>query len=464
MNARRWRFGSDDTSGIVRRAKTRLLKELNRLGNVAPGEARALAWAFLYHFLLLCSYYIIRPIRDEMGVAGGVENLQWLFLGTFAAMMAIVPVFGWLTSRLPRKRFLPYAYLFFIANLLGFFALFRSGVSYAYVARAFFIWVSVFNLFVVSVFWSFMTDIFGDAQSKRLFGFVAAGGSAGAIAGPAIAAVLVQVIGVNWLLPMSAGSLALALLCIRRLVAWESTQQAHEGPTDLSHASRDESPMGGSVWAGLHLVLKSPYLLGICGLILLYTTLSTFLYFQQAHIVRDSFGEATDRTTVFAGMDLAVNALTLLFQVFLTGRIVQTFGLPWALAVIPLFLVVGFGALAYAPVLAVFVVVQVLRRAGNYALMKPAREMLYVVLGREEKYKAKNFIDTAVYRSGDAVSAWVFAGMRGLGLTLAQTALVAVPLAAAWGWVAYRLGKKHDQRVLSGGHANEPRRLSSLSP
>ena len=290
MNAQRCRFGSDETSGIVGRAKTRLLKELNRLGNVAPGEARALAWAFLYHFLLLCSYYMIRPIRDEMGVAGGVENLQWLFLGTFAAMMAIVPVFGWLTSRLPRKRFLPYAYLFFIANLLGFFALFRSGVSYAYVARAFFIWVSVFNLFVVSVFWSFMTDIFSDAQSKRLFGVVAAGGSAGAIAGPAIAAVLVQVIGVNWLLPMSAGSLALALLCIRRLVAWESTQQAHEGPTDLSHASRDETPLGGSVWAGLHLVLKSPYLLGICGLILLYTTLSTFSTFSKPDRPRRLWG------------------------------------------------------------------------------------------------------------------------------------------------------------------------------
>lgn len=435
---------------------------LRRLVNTAPGEARALLWAFVYHFALLCSYYVIRPIREEMGVAGGVENLQWLFLGTFVAMLAIVPVFGWLTARLPRTRFLPYAYLFFIANLLIFFALFRSGVSHVVVARAFFIWVSVFNLFVVSVFWSFMADLFSDAQSKRLFGFIAAGGSAGAIAGPAITASLVKTIGVDWLLPISACLLAVALVCIQRLIAWENGFGSDTG--DNKRARRHESPIGGSIWAGFQLVFKSNYLLGICVLILLYTTLSTFLYFQQAYIVRDAFGEATDRTAVFAGIDLAVNALTLVFQVFLTGRIVQALGLSWTLAVIPLFLVGGFAALAYAPVLAVFAAVQVLRRAGNYALMKPAREMLFVVLGREEKYKAKNFIDTAVYRSGDAISAWVFAGMRALGLTLAQTALIAVPLAAIWAWVAHRLGKQHDHLVLAGDGVDERQPLPPFSP
>ncbi len=380
-----------------------------------------------------------------MGIAGGVDNLQWLFLGTFLAMLAIVPVFGWLTSRFPRRRFLPYAYLFFISNLLLFYLLFQSGIDRVFIARAFFIWVSVFNLFVVSVFWSFMTDLYSNEQSKRLFGFIAAGGSVGALLGPLLTSLLVNRIGINYLLLLSALLLGCAIYCIWRLDLWKRSV----GDIDASNAVpvQDEKIAGG-VWAGVQLVAKSHYLLGICVLILLYTTLSTFLYFQQAQIIDTTFSDAAARTAVFANMDFATNALTLGLQMFFTGRIVKTIGLSWSLAVVPLLLAAGFLALSFAPVLWVIVVLQVLRRAGNFALMKPAREMLYVVLSREQKYKAKNFIDTTVYRSGDALSAWIYAGFKGIGLQLANIALIAVPLALLWAVVAYFLGKKHDAIAL----------------
>ncbi|MCK5481249.1 MAG: MFS transporter [Gammaproteobacteria bacterium] len=425
---------------------------LKRLVDVEPEELRALSWSFSYFFALLCSYYIVRPMRDEMGVAGGVENLQWLFTGTFVVMLAIVPLFGWVTSRFGRRRFLPVVYLFFIANLLIFFVLFRSNVTHAWVARAFFIWASVFNLFVVSVFWSFMADLFSNRQARRLFGFIAAGGSAGAITGPLLTASLALSLGPANLLLISALCLGWALLCIYRLIAWKERVTAAAETGAMADAAAD-SALGGSLFAGVKLVLRSPYLLGICLLMLLFTTLATFLYFQQAQIVRDSFADPAARTAVFAGIDLAVNSLTILIQVLLTGRLVKWLGLPVTLALIPLLLGAGFLAIGFAPVLAVLVVVQVIRRAGNYAIMRPAREMLYVVLGREEKYKAKNFIDTVVYRGGDAVSAWAYDGLRLLGLSLSAIAFIAVPLAAVWAGVAYRLGKQ--QSVLAAQETEE---------
>ena len=425
----------------IRRPGERTAELLQRLVNVRPGEVAALVWAFLYFFSLLCSYYIVRPMRDEMGIAGGVDNLQWLFTGTFLAMLAVVPLFGWVSSRFERRRFLPAVYGFFIVNLLLFFVLFQSAVTHAWVARAFFIWTSVFNLFVVSVFWSFMTDIFSNAQARRLFGCIAAGGTAGAICGPLLTTLLALPLGPANLLPVSAGLLGIAVFCIHRLGAW----QAAAGQGNPA-ATQNAAAIGGQVLAGVQLALRSPYLLGICLLMLLFTTLATFLYFQQAQIVRDSFPDPAQRTAVFAAMDLAVNILTLLFQVLLTGRLVQWLGLGWTLALLPLLLAAGFLALGLSPVLAVLVLVQVLRRAGNYAITRPAREMLYVVLGREEKYKAKNFIDTVVYRGGDALSAWAYAGLSALGLGLSAIALLAVPLALLWAGIAYRLGQAQTRR------------------
>ena len=389
-----------------------------------------------------------------MGIDGVVENLQLLFTVTFFAMLATVPLFGWLTSRYSRAVFLPILYGFFNFNLMLFYLLFSSDVADVWVARIFFIWVSVYNLFVVSVFWSFMADIFSNRQARRLFGFIAAGGTAGALVGPALTAVLVKPLGPENLMLVSAVLLGLALLCIGQLIKW---QTAYDDADPAAVISTD-NPLGGSLLAGIRLVLQSPYFLGIALLMLLFTTLATFLYFQQAQIIRDAFTDPSERTAVFASIDLAVNLLTVLIQLFLTGRLVRWLGLPWTLALVPLLLALGFMALAMAPVLAVLAVVQIIRRAGNYAIMRPSREMLYVVLGREEKYKAKNFIDTTVYRGGDAISAWIYTGLRSLGLGLSGIAWLAVPLAGFWALLAYRLGREQTrmaQRQSSNNLSNK---------
>jgi AAA family ATP:ADP antiporter len=410
---------------------------------VNANEVRALLWSFLYFFVLLCAYYIVRPMRDEMGIVGGVENLQWLFTGTLLAMTAAVPLFGWASSRFPRRKLLPYVYFFFILTLLAFYA--TMGDGSVYVARVFFIWASVFNLFVVSVFWSFMTDLYSNEQARRLFGFIAAGGTLGALTGPALTTLLVQPLGARNLLLVSAALLSVAVICISQLSAWSASFQRDTlQPTPIA-ASPDSDALGGGIWQGIQLVIRSPYLLGIGLLMLLFTTLATFLYFMQAQIIRDAFSDSAQRTAVFAAIDLAVNALTLVLQLFITSRLIKWFGLAVVLAIVPVLLASGFAVLGVAPLLAVLLVVQVIRRAGNYAIMRPAREMLYVVLSREEKYKAKNFIDTVVYRTGDAISAWVYAGMRGLGMSLSAIAMVAVPLAILWAWVAFGLGRQQSR-------------------
>jgi AAA family ATP:ADP antiporter len=414
---------------------------LTRLVEVERHEVRGLLWSFAYFFSLLCGYYIVRPMRDAMGIAGGVEQLQWLFTGTFVAMLAAVPLFGWVTSRFPRRRFLPYVYYFFIANLLVFYALLGTEGSHVHAARAFFIWTSVYNLFVVSVFWSFMADLYTNPQAKRLFGFVAAGGTIGALVGPALATALARPLGTASLLLLSAGFMGIAVLCIHRLIAWKAEERS-AAPAEQRDA--ETRALGGAVVAAIPLVLRSPYLLGIALFMLLFTTASTVLYFQQAQIVRDAFASSAERTAVFGAIDLAVNALTIVIQVLLTGRLVRALGIAWTLALVPVLLGLGFLALGVAPVLPVIVAVQILRRAGDYAITRPSREMLYVVLGREEKYKAKNFVDTVVYRAGDAVSAWAYAGLRAMGLSLGAIAFVAVPVAGLWAWLAHRLGRRQE--------------------
>jgi len=418
---------------------------VTKLVDVKRNEIGALGRSWCYFFSLLCSYYIIRPIRDEMGILGGVENLQWLFLATFIAMLAIVPLFGWIASKLPRSRFLPYAYAFFIFNLLIFYVLFKTGGFNISVARMFYVWVSVFNLFVVSVFWSFMTDIFHDEQARRLFGFIAAGGTIGALCGPLITGLLVDSLQVANLLLFSAFFLGASIFSIKQLSRWElhthATQQQSTSPDDYDPIIK------GGVLDGVKLVFESHYLLGICVLIIFYSMLSTFLYFQQAEILRDTFTDSTTRTSVFAAMDFTVNLLTLIFQAFLTGRVVKKFGISISLATIPALLAVGFFILGLAPTLAAIVIIQVLRRAGNYALMKPSREMLYVVLSRGQKYKAKNFIDTSVYRGSDVAGAWLYSGFAALGLGIAQVAFLAVPLSAIWAWIAFKMGNAHDLRT-----------------
>jgi AAA family ATP:ADP antiporter len=436
---------------------SKLFLRLRQLVDVQPGEVGALFWSFAYFFALLCSYYIVRPMRDEMGIAGGVEKLQWMFTGTFVSMLAVVPLFGWLAKRYPVRRFLPGVYYFFIADLLLFYLLFESNLTHAYVARSFFIWASVYNLFIVSVFWSFMVDIFTNDQAKRLFGVIAAGGTAGALAGPALTTILVIRLGPTNMLLVSAAFLAAALWCIHRIIAWKKSAAgggSTEQTTEPDGRGRPEDQaIGGSIWGGIQQVLHSSYLAGICVLMTLFTTLATFLYFQQAQIVRDTFGNPSDRTALFAAMDFSVNALTIVTQLFFTSRIVGKLGLGWTLALVPILLVCGFLLLGLVPALSILIVVQVLRRAGNYAVMRPAREMLYVVVSKEEKYKAKNFIDTVVYRGGDAVSAWVYAGFKAIGLSSAGIALAAVPLAAVWAWTSFSLGRRQMKMATPAGRS-----------
>ncbi len=413
---------------------------LLRTVDARPHELPALAWSFAYFFCLLSSYYVLRPVRDEMGIAGGIANLPWLFTGTFIAMLAAVPLFGWVTARFPRRVMLPAVYGFFIANLLLFFLLMKNAVAPARVAQAFFIWVSVFNLFVVSVFWSFMVDLFSNEQGKRLFGAIAAGGSAGALAGPALTAALAVPLGVANLLLVSAALLSAAVLCIHRLLAWGARF------ADPSGAARGNGgvAIGGSVWAGIRTVLASWYLLGICAYIVLFSLLFTFLYFEQARVVAAEIASGAERTRLFATIDLAVNLLALLLQVSVTGRILAGLGVAGTLALLPVFSATGFAVVGAAPTLAVIAVFQVLRRAGEYAIAKPARELLFVVLDRERKYKAKNFIDTVVFRGGDMASGWLLTGLKALGFGVVALAALAVPVALAWLAVSWLLGRRQE--------------------
>lgn len=298
-------------------------------------------------------------------------------------------------------------------------------------ARVFFVWLSVFNLFVLFVFWSFMVDVFDHAQAARLFGTIAAGSSAGAILGPALTATLVGRIDPTSLLPLSAAVLALTLPCVAGLARW-----------GRRHGS------GGSEPAGRQRALAgSRYLLGICAFIWLYTTLATFLYFQQANIIEAAIADSGERTTVFALIDLATNSLTIVLQLFVTARLVQYFGLARALAFVPAVLALGFLALAAAPALLTIASVQVIRYTSNYAIARPGREMLFTVVSRMEKYKAKNLIETVIYRGGDAIAGWLFSGLTAWGVGLRGVALLAVPLAGIWLMIGWWLGQRQADRV-----------------
>jgi AAA family ATP:ADP antiporter len=422
---------------------------LTRVIDVRPAEIRALGWSWLYIFSVLSSYYILRPIRDEMGVAGGVENLHWLFTGTLLGMIAVNPPFAALVARLPRARFIAVSYRFFLVNLL-LFALLLHGASAAqsiWIGRVFFIWTSVFNLFVVSVFWALMVDVFDAEQGKRLFGFIAAGATLGGIVGSSVTASLAKSVAPTYLLLGSAVLLEIAVFGVGRLSRLSDT--LHRKPD----AGRDETPIGGSIFSGFAHAFNSAYLINVSVYILLFAITSTFLYFQQAEIARHSFADRGSRTAFFARVDLWVNAVTLGAQVFLTGRVLRLLGVALTLAVLPLVSVIGFGTLTLTPTIAVLVVYQVLRRAGNFAFARPTREVLFTVVPREDKYKAKSFIDTVIYRLGDQVGAWSFAGLGSIGLAMTGVSMVAVPLSLAWLINGLWLGRRQKNLETAGSLA-----------
>jgi len=407
---------------------------LSRVVAVRPEEVRALLWSFAYFFCLLASYYILRPLRDEMGVAGGVRNLQWLFTATFLTMLAAVPCYGALVARLPRRRFIPLVYHFFVANLAIFWLLLTLGVERQLVARVFFVWISVFNLFAVSVFWSFMADIYASEQAKRLYGFIAAGGSAGALAGPAITIGLAQAIGVVNLVVVAAVLLEVAVLCATRL---EPRKEAPVG----------EAKIGGGALDGLMMILRSPYIAGIALWVGVLSIAATFLYFEQAAIVAAASDDPAVRTRIFATVDLAVGLLTLLVQFFATGKLIQRFGVGPALALLPFVFALGFAVLAAAPVLMVVIAFQALQRTANFAISNPAREVLFTVVARDEKYKAKNVIDIVAVRGADAAGGWLVTGLRALGMEARAIALGAIALAVAGIALSAALGRAQGRRA-----------------
>jgi len=412
-----------------------IARALARVVDVRRDEIAGLMCAFLFFFSVLCAYYVIRPLRDEMGVTLGAEHLQWLFSAVFLVMLAAVPLFGWVVSSFARRRIVPIVYGFFIANLIGFWLLFASGTHAAVIAGTFFVWVSVFNLFVVSLFWSLMSDLYRTEQAARLYGFIAAGGSAGALAGPILTQSLVGSIGASNLLLLSALLLAAAIkaaVVLRRLFA------------DVGQRQGEERPLGKGLLAGAIAVWRSPHLFRIALWILIANLVSTLFYLEQARIVGETLTDRTLRVQLFARLDLAVSFATILAQVFLTAQVIGRLGIATAIAALPSFAVLGLVSLALAPTLVVIVSVLATERALAFAVTNPAVKVLYTVLAPEEKYKAQNFNDTVVFRGGDAASGWIFNSLaKTLGLGLGSIALLTLPLALYWLALSLVLGRQH---------------------
>lgn len=415
---------------------------MTRILGVQPGELGAVLGGFLMLFLLFTGYAVLRPVRETIGVASGVENLPWLFTGTFVTTVVVMPVFGWIASRVPRRRIVPSVLVLVALTLVGFGLSFAVRPDDVSTGRAFYIWVSVFNLIVISAAWSALVDVFSVAQAKRLFGLVAAGASLGGLVGPLLAVTLVERVAHAGLLVLSAGLMVLAALAAHGVQLWRDHH-----PLKAEEDTRRARPLGGNAFAGALEVLRSPYLLGIAGFVLLLSTASTFLYFEQARLVGETYPDRAERTQVFGTIDTVVQALSIAAQLLITGQVARRLGIGVLLVAIPVMVAIGFLALAFAPVFAVLAVVMVTRRAGEYAFVRPGREMLYGVLSPEAKYKAKNFNDTVVYRGGDAVSGWVKTGIDAFAQHPTSAMLIGALLSVVWAVTGGLLARAHGRRA-----------------
>jgi ATP:ADP antiporter, AAA family len=432
------------------------MRILNKIVDVRAEELRALWLGFVFNFLVLGSYYVIKPVRDDIGAHNGVQNLWWMFTGTLLVALVANTAFSAIVARMSRRQFIPIVYRFFIFNLAIFYLAmhYLSNTAQFWVGTAFFVWVSgAFNLFILTVFWAFMSDVFSPNQGKRLFAFISVGGELGGIVGAFLAGALVKRIGGVNLLIISAIMLEAAAWCVRFFPADFHTRQPERSAARDDKAA--ERPVGGGIVTGISHVFRSPYLMAICGFMFLYAITTTFVYFQQADITGSQFHDRAARTAFFAHIDTWVNSLTLLVQLFLTGRLLKWIGVGPTLAFLPVLSMIGFIAIGISPMLSLFAVFQVARRAGNFAVTRPAREVLFTVLSREDKYKAKSFIDTFVYRVADQVGAWSYSLLRWLGLGLTGISWVAVPLTAVWCVLSLFLGRK--QRALADAQAKRDR-------
>lgn len=419
-----------------------------RLLGIERHELNAVGWSFAYFFCVLSSYYMLRPMREAMGVESGVETIPLLFSTTFLVMLVASPLFSWIASRYPRKRFLPWVYYFFAANILLFYLAFswavNNEISFVWIGRVFFVWISVFNLFVVSVFWSFMADIYTREQGRRLFGVISAGGSAGALAGPFVTSWLVVPLGFQNLLPVSAGLLLIGVFCIHRLKHWVAAEHDQE----ITATAASEKPLGGSAFDGIQHVAQSKYFGAITAKSILASLLGTALYMFMNALVADAIQGADARTRLFGLIDGATGVVSLLLQLFVVKHAVRTLGIGVTLSIMPLVSALGFLLLAAQPVIAVVALFQATRRAIGFGLSKPCTDMLYSVVAPDEKYKAKNFIDTAVYRGGDLVGTWSVKAVWGFGIPAISAAMV--PFALLWAGIAIWLGREYRRRDTSG--------------
>ena len=410
-------------------------------------ELVAVAWSFAYFFCVLSSYYIIRPVREEMAVGSGPNTIPYLFIGTFVTMIFATSLFGWVASRFPRRTFLPWVYLFFISNMLIFWAVFTqfrgAGEDYVWLGRIFFVWVSVFNLFVVSVFWSFMADIYTREQGRRLFGLITSGGSIGALLGGVATSSLVTKIGFHNLLLIASGVLLVGVFCIGRLKDW--VHHEHENEVELTVES--VRPLGGNPLAGITHLFSSNYFLGIALLSVIASLLGTTLYMFRAELIQTAILSPDARTQFFSNMNVAQNALALVAQMFLVKQVVTRFGIGRSLVLFPLASIVGFAILSLEPTLMAVAVLDVVRRGLGFGFAKPSTDMLYSVVTPEEKYKTKNAIDTAVYRGGDVVGTWAIKGLSMLGMGMAAISLLMLPFAVVAALVALWLGRDYKRRA-----------------
>lgn len=422
----------------------RIAKTVESFKSIFEKEGAAFIWSFLYFFSILTAYFILRPIRDAMGIASGVGFLPWLFTGTFFVMLAVMPVYGALVSRYPRHKFIPYVYIFFIVNILMFWYFFANDVRMDLVAQVFFIWLSVFNVFVVSIFWSFMVDIYKSGDSKVLFGMIASGGTIGGIVGPGIVTTLTESMGTESLLLISAAVLCFSVFCVLKLVGLrKGNLQENSGEMKKIDG---EKAVGGGMLSGVTEILKSRYLIGVTTIVFILSLTATIAYFQQGAMIYDAYPDTDERVQIFGMIDFYVSIGALVFQVFIAGPVLSNYGVKAGIIVLPVVTLAGFALLAISPTIGVFIIFQTLRRASEYGMFVPSRENLFSVVSREQKYKSKNFIDTVVFRGGDVVNGWFYNWLSsGLGLTIAKIAMIGVPIAALWGIIGWKLGKTHEE-------------------
>jgi AAA family ATP:ADP antiporter len=422
-----------------------LAQRVSRLARVQPGEGAAVAASFLLFFFVLGSYFAVRPVRETIATLLGRERVADLWLYTALFAIAIVPLYGWLVARVRRSLLLPWIYglvAVILAVIGSYISVDESNLA---VGTFFYVWISVLNLMLVSVFWSFLLEMFSSEQVRRLFGFIAAGGTLGALVGPLTTRLIVDDVGNAGVLYLGTAGFVGAIVCQRLLIGiWNRRQEDAVGAAGGADGRADRG-LGGNPFAGISLVLKSPYLLGIAVFVTLLSAVNTFLYFEQLRIVSETFTDTTRRTEVFANIDFVVQSLTILSQLFLTGRIASKLGVRALLTVVPIAMVAAFFMLAMFNVFGVIAAALILRRWGEYSFIRPGREMLFSTLDTETKYKAKNFIDVPVYRAADYVGAQAKTALDAVGATPAGAALVGAGLAAAWAVNGWLLGRRHDR-------------------